>query len=317
MSPPGRIDPAVLRAAAHWYAQLCAGTPNAVERRAHAVWLRADPAHALAWAQIETLRHQLQAVPGQIARETLERAPRAARRRSMLKGIALLLGGGTAGWIGVHGAPPALVATHHTGTGERREVLLADGSTLILNTDSAVDVRYDATQRHIHLLRGEILLQTASDPRPLSVGTPHGKVRPLGTRFTVHLRDAGTRVHVLQHTVALQPGPAVSANEHLLHAGQAAILTRDAVLPQPASEAPDAWTRGLLVVTDLPLDAFLAKLSRYRPGHLGCDPQIAGLRISGAFPVDDTDRALAAVERALPVQVRRFTRYWTVLAPRA
>ena len=317
MSSGNRIDPAVLRAAARWHAQLCAGEADHETQRAHSAWLHAHTEHERAWQQVEALRQHLQSMPGQLARETLERAPAGMRRRSVVKGIALVASVGTAGWFGTQGLPTALVATHRTGTGERREVLLADGSTLILNTDSAVDVRYDATQRHIHLLRGEILLQTASDPRPLTVGTPHGKVRPLGTRFTVHLRDAGTRVHVLQHTVALQPGQAVSASEHLLHSGQAAILTRDAVLPQPATEAPDAWTRGLLVVADLPLDAFLAELSRYRPGHLGYDPQIAGLRISGAFPVDDTDRALAAVERALPVQVRRFTRYWTVLAPRA
>ncbi|WZB64613.1 hypothetical protein WJ970_28925 [Achromobacter xylosoxidans] len=51
--------------------------------------------------------------------------------------------------------------------------------------------------------------------------------------------------------------------------------------------------------------------------RLACDPYVAGLRISGSFPLADTDRALAAVERALPVQVLRYTRYWVVLRGRA
>ncbi|KAG1059180.1 hypothetical protein G6F40_018182 [Rhizopus arrhizus] len=64
------------------------------------------------------------------------------------------------------------------------------------------------------------------------------------------------------------------------------------------------------------LDAFVDELSRYRKGRLVCDPAVAGLRISGSFPLGDTDRVLAAVERALPVRADRYTRYWVVLRPK-
>lgn len=59
-----------------------------------------------------------------------------------------------------------------------------------------------------------------------------------------------------------------------------------------------------------------AVLGRYRPGLLGCDPSVAGLRLSGAYPLDDTDRALAAIARAVPVEVVSRTRYWVRLVPR-
>jgi len=71
-----------------------------------------------------------------------------------------------------------------------------------------------------------------------------------------------------------------------------------------------AWRQGSIIAIDRPLGELLADLSRYRRGVLQCDPQIAGLKISGAFPIDDTDRALAALESGFSLQIKRYTRYW-------
>jgi transmembrane sensor len=54
----------------------------------------------------------------------------------------------------------------------------------------------------------------------------------------------------------------------------------------------------------------LAELSRYRPGYLGCAPEVAGLRLSGTFLLDDSEAVLANLQDSLPVHVRRLTRYW-------
>ena len=71
-----------------------------------------------------------------------------------------------------------------------------------------------------------------------------------------------------------------------------------------------AWQQGSIIAIDRPLGDLLAELSRYRSGVLRCDPRIAQLKISGAFPVDDTDRALAALESGFALKVTRYTRYW-------
>lgn len=63
------------------------------------------------------------------------------------------------------------------------------------------------------------------------------------------------------------------------------------------------------------LGDFLQELGRYRPGVLRCDPAVADLRISGGFQVDDTDAALLAVARSLPVRVVTRTRYWVSVVP--
>ncbi|MDT1842254.1 iron dicitrate transport regulator FecR, partial [Acinetobacter baumannii] len=118
----------------------------------------------------------------------------------MLRVLGLAAGVGGAAWLArEEGA--ILLADHRTAPGQRLAVELEDGSRLLLNTRSAVDVRFDAGQRLLRLRAGEILLESAAmhgrrDARPLIVATEHGAVQALGTRFTVRLFDGRTVVNV-------------------------------------------------------------------------------------------------------------------------
>jgi transmembrane sensor len=93
-------------------------------------------------------------------------------------------------------------------------------------------------------------------------------------------------------------------------------LRQDAIEPvQRATPQADAWTRDMLVVNDWRLGEFIRELQRYRPGHLGCDPAVAALRISGAFHLASSDTILENLTSTLPVRIRRFSRYWTRVEP--
>lgn len=315
-----------IAAAAQWYARLCADDVSAADVAAHARWLAADPEHARIWRQVERLRGTLGAAPARLAADTLSRADHHfARRRAVLRNslgaVALLGAGGVLTWrvLPVEQMLAGYLADYRMGTGERRELLLADGTLLWLDSASAVDVTMDARGRRITVHAGEVLIDTegaAPGLPPLQVATRHGVVRPLGTRFTVNRQDDMTRVAVLRHAVELWPeggGPALRLNAGEQGVLQAAAARHDGAI----TGEPDAWTRGLLVVDGLTLADFVARLDRYRPGLLRCDEAVAQLRVSGAYPVDDTDRALAAVERALPVRVSRYTRYYTRIVPRS
>jgi transmembrane sensor len=67
----------------------------------------------------------------------------------------------------------------------------------------------------------------------------------------------------------------------------------------------------------MPLPDFLAELGRHRPGVLRCAPDAADLRVSGTYPLANTDRVLAALTLSLPVQVRSRTRWWVVMERQA
>lgn len=71
----------------------------------------------------------------------------------------------------------------------------------------------------------------------------------------------------------------------------------------------------MLVVENQRLGDLLATLSEYRHGYLGVDSRIADLRISGSFPLHDTDRALAALPPSLPVRIERHTDWWVRVVP--
>src|SRR5690606_38961133 len=120
-----------------------------------------------------------------VASTALDQAAGRDSRRNAIK-LALLAGGlATVGWRAAGTAAPPWLAAHRTGTGERLALTLADGTRVVLNTRSAIDVDMTETVRQIWLRQGEILVTTARDEhRPLLVRTASGSLRPIGTQFT-------------------------------------------------------------------------------------------------------------------------------------
>ena len=300
-----------LEAAANWYVQLNAGTPSEALLQAWQAWLGQHPAKARAWARVEKVQAQMGRLPVEVALPTL--AGVRARRRAVLKTLSLLLAAGAGAWLARDSSTgQALLADLRTGKGERRRLTLADGSTLQLNTDSALDIAFDGQQRLLRLHHGELSVQTASDAlaRPFLVQTAEGRIRALGTRFCVRSDDGISRVSVQQHAVEIRPRD--QADRVLrLEAGHSARFDRWQIAPASAT-APgaDAWTQGMLTVIDWRLGDFVGELRRYRPGVVRCAEGVADLRLSGAFPIDDTDTLLENLAASLPVKVRYLTRYW-------
>jgi len=309
------IPPQVAREAVHWLLELDAGTEQA--RRQWQAWMDADPLHARAWQRIAEVDGQLRSVGAPVALRTLA-APGLARRHAVR--LAVLLATGTGGLLAARrtGTWQQLAADLSTATGERRETVLADGTQLLLNTATAVDLRYTDAERLIVLRAGEILVRSAPDVarRPLRVRTAEGTVRAIGTRFTVRQRGGLTTVAVLEGAVELQPAQAPLAAQRLA-AGEQGGFTAAAVRPaEPLPEGAGAWSEGMLVADGMPLADFLAELARHRPGVLRCAPDAAALRVSGSYPLADTDRVLAALTRSLPVQIHRRTHWWVVVEHR-
>ncbi|HMN43763.1 MAG TPA: FecR domain-containing protein [Povalibacter sp.] len=303
------MDRAILKAAAHWHAQLCSGEASDADRKEWSDWLHAHPDHRLAWQRVESLQKLLQQLPVEPSTKALiagSQQDTDRRRRTLLKGMTGFAIGGGAVWLAHRQMPwPQRFADYRTQIGERREWQLADGSRLLLNTATAVDVNFDEAQRLVRLHAGELLIETGKDSRPFFVRTAQGTMQAWGTRFVVRAQDDATLLTVLEHRVEAIPMQAHDAR--VLQAGEQVSFNAhrfDETVAVPTATA-DAWTRGLLIVAGWRLDRFVAEISRYRRDSLDCDPAVAGLHISGAFPIDDTDRALDALVMALPVRLTR------------
>ncbi|WP_260986202.1 FecR domain-containing protein [Bordetella genomosp. 13] len=329
--PSAPMDPGVIRQAARWLALLHSGHAGPADHEACRRWRQAEVAHEQAWQKAERLSLQFGAVPAALGVPVLARQAR-TNRRAALKTLALLGGTLSAGWLGYRRAPwQEWSSDYRTAIGESRELVLDDGSRLAMNTGTALDVRYSPGERLVRLQQGEIYVQTARDAgaRPFFVQTRHGRLRALGTRFVV--RQLGgdgdaTCIEVLEHRVEISPQG--GARSVVLDAGQRACFTAAAIeapravapatstAPSDADAAP-GWTRGVMYADRTRLGDFLQELSRYRSGIVRCDPAVAGLRLSGAFQLADTDRVLDIVEQTLPVRVVRRTPYWITVLPRS
>ena len=307
------VSARTLDAAIEWQLCLDSGTVSAEQQHAFAQWLAAQPEHAQVWQQLNGLDIRLASAAAAPARQALLHSARKnGVRRLAGTALGLLLAGGLLlGLLAQQRPLGDYLADERTARGEQRELQLTDRSRVRLNSASAVDIDFSADQRAIRLRSGEILVQTAhGDTRPFVVLTEHGRLRALGTRFLVRREGNSTRLTVLQSVVAAQP--VEGATERIIEAGEQVLMQRrrlGGVLPAPLSAA--AWSHGMLVADNLRLSDLLEVLGEYRSGYLGLDPSLAELRISGSFPLHDSDKALAALPPSLPVRIEQFGKWWT------
>jgi len=321
------IPYATLEQAAEWFAVLRSGKVEDDERRRWQDWLASDIGNRQAWARVEAISQGVSIAreAPEAASSALQAANQLRKRRKLLKTLVLTAATAGLGWQlarqeDVRATIAGLAAAHRTGVGESRKVILADGAQLWLNTDTAVDERFDGGLRLLVLHKGEMLIETHQDtqqpPRPFVVHSRQGGMRALGTRFAVRQFDGHTQLGVSQGRVEITPFDA-AAPQRVIDAGQEVRFShRDISTPSALPATRQAWTQGMLVAEDMPLEQFLAELARYRRGHLGCDPAIAGLRVVGGFPLRDTNQALTMLEAALPVRARFVLPWWVTVKAR-
>lgn len=316
-------DHATLQQAADWYARLQAPDADADTRAAWHDWHAQSDRQRQAWHYVERVaqRFAILRQEGDDARQTLESARRAARsRRQVLRSLSVLCGGALLGWATWRATPlPGLLMTwradYRSATGEIREITLADGTRLWLNGASALDVDYRNGIRRLHLLDGEVLIETARDDRPFVVETAQGRLLALGTRFSVRIRDEHTQLNVFAG--AVQVNPRDGGQQRVVPAGQQLSFDQAHIgASGPASNQRQDWRKGILLADDITLGELVGELQRHHRGHLGVAPDIAGLRVMGTYPLNDSEQALAMLARVLPIRVHRPLPWWTTLEAR-
>lgn len=317
----------VMEQAAEWYALLRSGDATSGDRASWQVWLDSHGEHRQAWRYVEAVSQGFEPLrmtpdPRQTSDNLWAANVRVLQRRRLLAGMVALAGTGLLGlaswrYTPLPGMVGARLADHRTGTGEQSLLRLSDGTQVWLNTATALNEDYRSDLRRLELVTGEILVDTAADPsRPLVVDTPQGRLRALGTRFTVwRSEDHETLLAVYQGAVAVTTAEGATT---VVPAGQQLSFTAAALGPVgPADPAREAWSQGMLVAHDLPLTELVRQLRRYRHGHVGLAPAVADLRVFGSFPLRDTDETLDMLAEVLPVRIRRTLPWWVSIEPAA
>ncbi|MHC2144316.1 FecR family protein [Pseudomonas sp. 210_17 TE3656] len=189
--------------------------------------------------------------------------------------------------------------------GQRQALQLADGSEVLLDSDSAITISWHLRSRQVELNRGQALFQVSPMVyRPFLVDAGGAGVRVVGTRFNVNRYEQDVQVTVAEGKVAVRGRAADTVA--LLEPGQQ-LRVRQGIpgqVTQVSAEDVSAWKDSRLVFESTPLAEVIGTLQRYHRQPITLmDPSIARLPVSGVFDSDHVDRLLALLPGILPVSV--------------
>ncbi|WP_447725199.1 FecR family protein [Sphingomonas koreensis] len=331
MSPRTPV-PERFEAAAAWCLELADGPLPDERQRAFDAWLEESPDNLAAferssslWRQVgevatspELIEARARALTTFRRRNQWRWARRAVTGRAVAAAAALLfVVGGMAWWW--NSAPDI----YRTGVGERRVVMLDDGSRASLDAATEVDVRMRGDRRELHLVSGRAKFDVAKDPlKPFSVRVGDKLVVATGTSFSVETINGKLRVILYEGRVVVLDRPAGAATAAdvlpaLKDGGEDAALTpgRELVVAmsgqsQAQLTAADpvrslSWEGGQLVFEDEPLSLAVGRINRYSPRRVELKGTAGRLRVNGVFNTGDVDAFATGVEETLPVRVLR------------
>lgn len=208
-----------------------------------------------------------------------------------------------------------LEADYITGTGEQREIELADGSRMILAGGSAVAIAFEARERRVRLLSGEAFFEVRSNPqRPFRVTAREVDATVLGTRFDVRLGVDDVTVAVEEGAVQITQSAGAAEK---LTAGQSARVQSNGrvVRTEQAPALVAAWRQGQLYAQGLHLKDAVEQLRRYYSGTILIgDSRLADLRVTGAYDLNDPEEALRGMAQVHGASVRRITPWLLMLS---
>jgi transmembrane sensor len=279
------------------------GSPSDEQTQAFHDWLAADPLHAEVFAKAQAIWDgpQVELCAQQLA----SRPPKVtvlSRLRPHWKPLAtaavLVLG-----LFSFSNLPMRLQADHLTVVGERQRLQLADGSKVLLNTNSAFSSTINDQQRVARLYQGEAFFEVPANPGlPLDINAGPVTASVRDTAFAVRYLDGVAQVRVQRGDVDLR---ATHDDARVrLSAGESIRIGPNGFdRPDKFDAATDlAWVQGRLVFENCPLSQVLAELDRYYPGWIiNNNEQLANVAVTGNYRLDqplDVVRSLAHITSA-------------------
>ncbi|AZE71321.1 Iron siderophore sensor protein [Pseudomonas synxantha] len=311
--------PAQEQAALDWLS-LLHDQPSSGDQATFSRWLRADPAHAEAYAQAQVLWElseeparkladedalALQAYLNKMNSSRRSRALRWSGALAMAACLLVMVSMG-AGWQPSRWVDE-LGADYVTAPGEVKTFTLTDQSVVTLDADSAIAVDFSHGQRHIQLRRGAGFFSVAHTGQSFVVEAGGGQAQVLGTQFEVRLQPAGAEVTVLSGRVGVTPSE--QGQQQVLTAGQQVAYADGVADAMHAvdSESRLAWRDGWLNYYKAPLADVVQDLSRYYPGRLLLlNEEMGAKRVSGSFPSKDPLAVLNALQAVLGFEQHRL-----------
>lgn len=257
-----------------------------------------------------------------MARRTSRQRTFAHVRRFAPAGFAALAASVAVALFVNQASPPAPII-FTTRTGEIRTEQLADGSRVVLDTGSRLEVSLSGDERKLTLVNGKAHFDVAHDPeRPFTVTFRRGSVTALGTEFDVASTASANAVTLLSGRVVVAAlSPSSSGPQRIeLRPGQQVSVTEQGKFTarkQIDLRTAKAWQTGQIDLTDLRLVDAIAQVNRYSETQIVVNsPTLSDQRISGIFKAGDTASVVEALCAFFDLEVTQSTAREIVLTPK-
>ncbi|WP_066855458.1 FecR family protein [Sphingobium sp. TCM1] len=310
--------------AAAWFAAMRG--PAAADRKMEFdAWMAASPSHRAAYARISEIYNLGKGL--EFDHEPAIAANRRQRRQLSVLAAALCLGIISVAafvWKPLHPGPSTDAArsmavaakasnTMQTSIGEIRRIKLADGSILTLDTGSIVRADFTDSARTLHLERGQARFEVAHEARPFTVMAGALSVTAHGTVFDVSaISDGRFAVHLLRGSVEVTQRDRAEGQRILttkmLSPGQAAETgsTGLSLLKQfPTNPAGNDWPSLLRQFDRIEVGELIQEANRYSRVKIRAPaPEVAAMRASGTFRINDPQRLASNLAVLLDLRAR-------------
>lgn len=311
-------DDPVVDAALEWFTRLRNVEPDALTRQKFDAWLAEHPRNEKEFRTLEEIwgsKPFISAVTsldtpqlGAYVSEQSRRKPSSGWMRAGMSAAAAIVLVALGAWQ----LPNILLtwqADYITATGGHSTVTLPDGSTMVLNTASAVAIDFEGGRRSVRLLQGEAFFDVLRDPdHPFRVAGGYGAVEVKGTAFAVRTDENETEV-VLERGLVEVTCLCDRGGQAQLHPGQSVIATPQALSSVRDTDAKRqlAWRDGRISFEGVPLGAVLAELRRYYGGNIFvADSRVNRLVVTGNYRLDNIEGAIRTLADAAGVSMTRI-----------
>ncbi|GAA0551190.1 transmembrane sensor [Rhizomicrobium palustre] len=308
--------------AAAWAVRIEDGTPEDYARFRE--WQSKSPLHREAAERFCSLLAQYDGLESYVEprSEAEHPAPQRPHRRFWPKAAVGAIAATIAFGVYIKWPEPApVILAYQTEIGAQKNISLPDGTNMVLNTNSKVEIILSAKGREVRLARGEAYFDVTHDKtRPFTVTVGQRQIRDIGTAFNVRKLDKAVEVTVTKGEVELRGASGAALTR--ANAGEA--LTFDAKIEKrkklavPELNRQLAWREGVLIYTGEPLSQMIADMNRYSHDKIELqDPELGKILVGGYFAIGKLDAMYQALDVNFGIRPVRLDKNHVMLVSRA
>lgn len=295
-------------AAIRWLVHLDSPRLSTQQEKAFFAWLNSSPKNQAAYLKIERLSQR-----GKVLGQRVKHSPEQVSKRAY--GVLQWQGWAVACFllISIGYFLTSLTPTSperyefQTAIGEQQTHTLSDGSTIWLNTNSHLQFTQEADKRTAYLQRGEAFFDIQTDAKhPFEVVTDAGRIRVIGTQFSVQKTSNDSIITVMEGKVALASG--LSLTDEFTADSTLIANQRHTLKSANEGTAPErldasialAWREKQLIYRGESFGVVINDLNRYFKENIFIDDEsLKEKSVIAVLRIDSLDSAISTLSISL------------------